>query len=64
VSANISHAQTVDELRRQATTHVILSVEEAAAQVANGEVMNLSPLCGGMPPDVAWPYLKRFADLG
>jgi alkanesulfonate monooxygenase SsuD/methylene tetrahydromethanopterin reductase-like flavin-dependent oxidoreductase (luciferase family) len=63
VSANITHAKTVDELRRQATTHVILSVEEAAERVANGEVMNLSPLCGGMPPDIAWPYLKRFVEL-
>jgi hypothetical protein len=43
---------------------VILSVEEAAERVANDEVMNLSPLCGGMPPDIAWPYLKRFVDLG
>ncbi|OBF49059.1 luciferase [Mycobacterium sp. 852002-53434_SCH5985345] len=64
VSANITHAKTVDELRRQATTHVILSVEEAAERVASGEVMNLSPLCGGMPTEIAWPYLKRFADLG
>ncbi len=63
VSANITHAKTVDELRRQTTTHLILSVHEAAERVANGEVMNLSPLCGGMPPDIAWPYLKRFVDL-
>jgi alkanesulfonate monooxygenase SsuD/methylene tetrahydromethanopterin reductase-like flavin-dependent oxidoreductase (luciferase family) len=63
VSANIAQAKTVDELRRQATTHVILSVDEAGQRVANGEVMNLSPLCGGMPPEIAWPYLKRFAEL-
>lgn len=64
VSANITHAKTVDELRHQAKTHVILSEDEAAKRVASGEVMNLSPLCGGMPPEIAWPYLKRFADLG
>lgn len=64
VSANITTAKTVDELRQAATTHVILSVEEAAARVGNGEVMNISPLCGGMPPRVAWPYLTRFAALG
>ncbi|WP_203799207.1 LLM class flavin-dependent oxidoreductase [Mycobacterium heckeshornense] len=63
-SANITTAKTVDELRRQATTHVILSVAEAAERVADGEVMNLSPLCGGMPPEVAWPYLERFVKLG
>jgi hypothetical protein len=38
-------------------------VDEAAERIANGEVMNLSPLCGGMPPEIAWPYLERFAAL-
>jgi alkanesulfonate monooxygenase SsuD/methylene tetrahydromethanopterin reductase-like flavin-dependent oxidoreductase (luciferase family) len=64
VSANITTAKTVDELRESSRTHVILSVDEAAERVAGGEVMNLSPLCGGMPPDIAWPYLKRFVELG
>jgi alkanesulfonate monooxygenase SsuD/methylene tetrahydromethanopterin reductase-like flavin-dependent oxidoreductase (luciferase family) len=64
VSANISTAKTVDELRRSSSSHVILSVEEAKARVADGEMFNLSPLCGGIPPDIAWPYLKRFAELG
>jgi hypothetical protein len=30
--------------------------------VAAGEMLNLSPLCGGLPPDQAWPYLKRVAE--
>jgi hypothetical protein len=64
VSANLSTARSVDELRRSSSSHVILSVEEAKARVAEGEMFNLSPLCGGIPPDVAWPYLKRFAELG
>lgn len=64
VSANITTAKTVDELRTSSRAHVILSTDEAAERVAAGEVMNLSPLCGGMPPEIAWPYLKRFADLG
>ncbi|HEX9832166.1 MAG TPA: LLM class flavin-dependent oxidoreductase [Mycobacterium sp.] len=63
VSANIATAKTIDELRESSRTHVILSMEEAAARVADGEVVNLSPLCGGMPPELAWPYLKRFAEL-
>jgi hypothetical protein len=40
-----------------------LSVEEATERVADGEVVNLSPLCGGIPPELAWRYLKRFAEL-
>lgn len=63
VSANITQAKTLDELRASSRTHVIWSVDEAAERIAGGEVINLSPLCGGMPPEIAWPYLKRFADL-
>ncbi|HET6736069.1 LLM class flavin-dependent oxidoreductase [Mycobacterium sp.] len=64
VSANITTAKTVDELRHTSSSHVILSVDEARQRTAAGELFNLSPLCGGIPPDVAWPYLKRFAALG
>jgi hypothetical protein len=64
VSANITTARTVDELRRTSPSHVILSVQEASERLANGEIFNLSPLCGGIPPDIAWPYLKRVAALG
>lgn len=64
VSANITTARTVDELRSQSKSHVILSVDEARKRLAAGEVFNINPLCGGIPPDIAWRYLKRFAELG
>jgi hypothetical protein len=38
VSANISTAKTVDELRHESTSHVILSVDEARKRLAAGEV--------------------------
>ena len=61
VSANIADAKTVDELRR-APSHLILTVDDAATRIGNGEMLNLSPLCGGLPPKLAWPYLRRAAD--
>jgi alkanesulfonate monooxygenase SsuD/methylene tetrahydromethanopterin reductase-like flavin-dependent oxidoreductase (luciferase family) len=64
VSANITTAKTVDELRYESTSHVILSVDEARKRLAAGEVFNINPLCGGIPPAIAWPYLKTFAELG
>ncbi|MDG4669248.1 LLM class flavin-dependent oxidoreductase [Mycobacterium sp. 236(2023)] len=63
VSANITTATTVEELRRTSSSHVIVSVDEARERIRGGEVFNISPLCGGIPPDIAWPYLKRFAGL-
>lgn len=64
VSANITTARTVDELRSQSKSHVILPVDEARKRLAAGEVFNINPLCGGIPPDIAWRYLKTFAELG
>jgi alkanesulfonate monooxygenase SsuD/methylene tetrahydromethanopterin reductase-like flavin-dependent oxidoreductase (luciferase family) len=61
-SAGFSDVKTVDELRANPTSHRIYSVDEAVARVRGGEVLNLSPLCGGVPPDVAWPYLKRVGE--
>lgn len=62
-SAGFSHVASVDELREAAASHVILSVPEAISYVRRGEILNLSPLCGGLPPEIAWPYLKRVGEV-
>jgi hypothetical protein len=60
-SSGISDVQTIDELRATSQSHKIFSVDEAVQRVQAGEMLNLSPLCGGLPPEVAWPYLERVA---
>jgi alkanesulfonate monooxygenase SsuD/methylene tetrahydromethanopterin reductase-like flavin-dependent oxidoreductase (luciferase family) len=62
-SAGFSHVTSVDELREAAASHVILSVPEAISYVRGGEILNLSPLCGGLPPEIAWPYLRRVGEV-
>ena len=62
-SAGMSYATNVTELRATSMSHRILSVAEAVERVAGGEMLNLSPLCGGLPPEVAWPYLKRVGEV-
>jgi alkanesulfonate monooxygenase SsuD/methylene tetrahydromethanopterin reductase-like flavin-dependent oxidoreductase (luciferase family) len=62
-TAGFSHAQTVEELREINTSHVIISVPEAISWVREGKMLNLSPLCGGMPPEIAWSYLKRVGEV-
>ena len=64
VSANITHVGTVEELRETSRTHVILSTGEATRRAAAGEMFNVSPLCGGIPPEIAWPYLERIGAIG
>jgi hypothetical protein len=55
--------KSIDELRAAPASHVIISVSEAIARVRAGKVLNLSPLCGGLPPEIAWPYLKRVGEV-
>lgn len=62
-SAGITVAHSVAELRAVSRSHRILSVAEAVDMVGSGEVLNLSPLCAGVPPDVAWPYLRRAGEV-
>jgi alkanesulfonate monooxygenase SsuD/methylene tetrahydromethanopterin reductase-like flavin-dependent oxidoreductase (luciferase family) len=62
-SAGISHVETVEELRATSHSHKILSVDETVEHVRGGGVLTLSPLCGGVPPDVAWPYLDRVVNI-
>jgi alkanesulfonate monooxygenase SsuD/methylene tetrahydromethanopterin reductase-like flavin-dependent oxidoreductase (luciferase family) len=62
-SAGISHVATVAELRETSASHVIISVPEAISQVRAGQILNLVPLCGGLPPEIAWPYLKRVGEV-
>jgi alkanesulfonate monooxygenase SsuD/methylene tetrahydromethanopterin reductase-like flavin-dependent oxidoreductase (luciferase family) len=62
-TAGFTAVDTVDELREVSASHVIISTAEAVSRVREGKMLTLSPLCGGLPPDVAWPYLKRVGEV-
>lgn len=62
-SAGFSHVDTVAELREKGTSHVIITVDEAVSRIRSGKMLALSPLCGGLPPEIAWPYLKRVGEV-
>jgi alkanesulfonate monooxygenase SsuD/methylene tetrahydromethanopterin reductase-like flavin-dependent oxidoreductase (luciferase family) len=57
--ASISRADSVAALREGEGPYRIFAVDEAASYIRNGKPLPLLPLCGGVPPDVAWPYLER-----
>jgi len=59
--ASITRASTVSELREGGDPYRILNVGEAADYVRGGRPLPLHPLCGGVPPKVAWPYLELAA---
>ena len=62
-SAGISHEATIAELRETSKSHVIISTSDAISRVRAGKMLNLSPLCGGVPPEIAWPYLKHVGEV-
>jgi alkanesulfonate monooxygenase SsuD/methylene tetrahydromethanopterin reductase-like flavin-dependent oxidoreductase (luciferase family) len=57
-TASLSFAESIDELRAENRTHRIVSVEEAVELVRAGVPLPLHPLVGGLPPQIAWPYLE------
>lgn len=61
-TASLSHAKSVDALRAERRAHQIMSVDEAVEHVRTAGFLPLHPLCGGLPPEVAWPYLERVAN--
>ena len=59
--ASISRAATVAELRESDGPYRIFTTDEAIEYIRDGQPLPLLPLCGGIPPDVAWRYLERAA---
>lgn len=39
----------------------VLTVDEAVDYLRGGQLLSLHPLCGGIAPELAWPYLGRAA---
>jgi hypothetical protein len=61
-TASLSRSRTVDELRKEHGSHRVVTVEEAVEIIRTHGPLSLQPLCGGLDPEVAWPYLRRVVD--
>jgi alkanesulfonate monooxygenase SsuD/methylene tetrahydromethanopterin reductase-like flavin-dependent oxidoreductase (luciferase family) len=63
-SAAHSEATTVEQLRAEGKYVVLTPAEtvEQARQAGDMGAVNLHPLCGGIPVDVAWEHLTLFVD--
>jgi alkanesulfonate monooxygenase SsuD/methylene tetrahydromethanopterin reductase-like flavin-dependent oxidoreductase (luciferase family) len=60
--ASISRATDVSELREAGGPYRVFTTDEAVDYMRGGQALPLAPLCGGVPPDLAWPYLERAAE--
>ena len=61
-TASLSTATTVEELRAEDRTHRIVTVDEALSMMKAGGALPLQPLVGGLPPEIAWRYLRVVTD--
>ncbi len=61
-TASVSTAKTADELRAENRTHRIIATDEAVEMIRAGVPLPLQPLVGGLPPEVAWRYLRVVTD--
>lgn len=62
-SASLSSATTVAELRAEDGAYRIVAIDEARQLRDQYGALSLQPLCGGVPPATALPYLHSLADL-
>jgi alkanesulfonate monooxygenase SsuD/methylene tetrahydromethanopterin reductase-like flavin-dependent oxidoreductase (luciferase family) len=60
--ASLSTAGTVEDLRAEKGSYRIVSPDELRTMVDTGQPAVLDPLCGGLPPALAWPYLRTAVD--
>ena len=57
-AASGSTASSVDELREENGNYRVFSPAEAIAYAKSGGILLLQPLCGGLPPEIAWRHLE------
>lgn len=62
-SASGSTATTVEDLRAESGAYRIVTPDEARALRDEFGLLALQPLCGGIPPVLAWESLHLLADL-
>ncbi len=62
-TSSLSRSGTVDDLRRERASHQVVSVDEAVELLRRQGHLTVHPLCGGIPPEMAWPYLRRVAEV-
>lgn len=62
-AASASPATTVEALRAENGAYRIVTLEEARALRDEYGALSLQPLCGGIPPETAWRYLRNLEGL-
>lgn len=57
-AASKSEARSVEALRDEDGSYRIVTPDKAIAMARSGTPLSLHPMCGGLPPDLAWESLR------
>jgi alkanesulfonate monooxygenase SsuD/methylene tetrahydromethanopterin reductase-like flavin-dependent oxidoreductase (luciferase family) len=60
-TATKSHAASVEDLRAEKGSYQIFTPDEAIAHIREHGLLATQPLCGGLPPKLAWESLELLA---
>jgi hypothetical protein len=55
-------ADTYEDLRRAGYPYRIFTPNEAVNYIKERGMLNVNPLCGGLPPEIGWRTLHNLAD--
>jgi len=61
-ATSLSHATTIDAIKAEQGAYQIVDVAQAAALIKQWGALPMHPLCGGIPPEIAWKYLRRVVE--
>jgi len=58
-ATSLSHAASIEELKAEKGAYQIVDVAGAVALIKRWGALPMHPLCGGLPAEIAWTYLRR-----
>lgn len=61
-AASLSQATTVADMKAENGAYRVVDIEGAVQLIKQWGRLPMHPLCGGVPPDMGWKYLKRVVE--
>lgn len=61
-TVSLSKSQTLPDLKAEGGAHRVVDIAGAVQLIQRWGYLGLHPLCGGCPPELAWPYLRRVVE--
>lgn len=61
-AASLSQAKSIEAMKAEQGAYRIVDIDGALQIIKQWGRLPLHPLCGGVPAEIAWPYLKRVVE--